>query len=646
MTSHWPWTELDIEPVNDERAVKRAYAKKLKALDPEADPAGFIELRSAYDYALSLAKYGNAVYDADEDTWEDKGPAEGAASLSFPEPAILGSTPELSGPVAADSDYSAGDFQGNGLHDDDLHDDEPYRYQPPALAADYGANGPDIAAALAELTALHQGSDPKRIDEKAVKAAFENVVASPNLENIIIAGRLENDLAMIVNNAGNKGFFLAELTDFHFGWTGRAEQFGLQWPMQQAQQAAQASYFFRYIDQGSPRSERERLHIQAYGWFEHGPSNWFTDIGRRKRVKEFLETLQSKAPSVYYALDQDKIDAWENREGKVSEITWPMLNFMLFSAMPMAASLGADRSDFWALTLVWALSTCILLAALLFRKPHVIAVPYFTDPSPVPKREWLAIGAMLSLIPLSLLCPPTVWSSLLFAAAAGGALAMTTHPNLPKSDGFWDMLAQRRYVICAFWIALHGGLNPGAVQFLVPTAIAAWAFTHAHPRFQASLDDWSNTTPIFRRWKLHAGILAMSVGLIGFILAMSDMSNADALFSVPPPLIAAAIILLLVHDAITGRYIAVAGMQFYLLRVVAGFALLLMPVLASLALVALRTLGILYVAFHDARSARASGAEWRDRGDGFDGSSSGFSWAWIGIAIFMFTVARILLQAT
>jgi hypothetical protein len=128
------------------------------------------------------------------------------------------------------------------------------------------------------------------------------------------------------------------------------------------------------------------------------------------------------------------------------------------------------------------------------------------------------------------------------------------------------------------------------------------------------------------------------------MLAVSDMNNADALFSASPPLIAAAIILLLVHDAITARYITVAGMQFYLLRVVAGFALLLTPVLASLALVALRTSGILYVAFRDARSARASGAEWRDRGDGFDGSSSGFSWAWFGIAIFMFT-ARILLQS-
>jgi hypothetical protein len=125
LTSHWPWTELDIEPVNDERAVKRAYAKKLKALDPEADPAGFIELRSAYDYALSLAKHGNAEYDADEDYWEDENPAEGAVSLSSPEPAMLDSTAELPGPVAANSDYSANDFQAEDGHDDDWYKDEP-----------------------------------------------------------------------------------------------------------------------------------------------------------------------------------------------------------------------------------------------------------------------------------------------------------------------------------------------------------------------------------------------------------------------------------------------------------------------------------------------------------------------------------------
>lgn len=49
----WPYSELGIEPTADERAIKRAYAVKLKQNRPDANPDGFQRLHEAYQAALA-----------------------------------------------------------------------------------------------------------------------------------------------------------------------------------------------------------------------------------------------------------------------------------------------------------------------------------------------------------------------------------------------------------------------------------------------------------------------------------------------------------------------------------------------------------------------------------------------------------------
>ncbi|AZK48047.1 tetratricopeptide repeat protein [Paenibacillus lentus] len=57
--SIWHW--LGIEPTNDIKQIKRAYAKQLQVYHPEDDPAGYQELREAYDRALKIAKQQNEM---------------------------------------------------------------------------------------------------------------------------------------------------------------------------------------------------------------------------------------------------------------------------------------------------------------------------------------------------------------------------------------------------------------------------------------------------------------------------------------------------------------------------------------------------------------------------------------------------------
>jgi hypothetical protein len=49
------WDELGIAPSDDPKAIRRAYAARLKALDPDRDPAGFVRLRQALEWALGRA---------------------------------------------------------------------------------------------------------------------------------------------------------------------------------------------------------------------------------------------------------------------------------------------------------------------------------------------------------------------------------------------------------------------------------------------------------------------------------------------------------------------------------------------------------------------------------------------------------------
>lgn len=46
---------MGIEPTKDKSHIKRAYARKLRTLHPEDDPAGYQQLREAFDTVLKQA---------------------------------------------------------------------------------------------------------------------------------------------------------------------------------------------------------------------------------------------------------------------------------------------------------------------------------------------------------------------------------------------------------------------------------------------------------------------------------------------------------------------------------------------------------------------------------------------------------------
>ncbi len=61
------WKILKIDKTDDEKLIKKAYHTRLRQVNPEDDPKGFMELRSAYESAISYAKSAKYYAEDEED---------------------------------------------------------------------------------------------------------------------------------------------------------------------------------------------------------------------------------------------------------------------------------------------------------------------------------------------------------------------------------------------------------------------------------------------------------------------------------------------------------------------------------------------------------------------------------------------------
>jgi hypothetical protein len=158
----WAWEALGIAPTGDESEVRRAYARRLKAIDPDSDPQAFIALREARDFIAFLA------WRAAQDQAE---PAEAAPSEPEPPPTEAPTEAPIAAPDPAPGPEPEvrTEFARPAAEDEAEIDPELFR------RIDRLLYGPDAVPDFAEL-----------------RAAAEDLFAHPGLDRIGMAESVEN----------------------------------------------------------------------------------------------------------------------------------------------------------------------------------------------------------------------------------------------------------------------------------------------------------------------------------------------------------------------------------------------------------------------------------------------------------------------
>jgi TonB family protein len=189
-----PWTILGIKAGSDRDTIRRAYARKLKGVNPEDDPGGFMRLREAHDAALAQLQWRQRWPEPDENA-EDAEP-DAADWAVAPAPLM-----ESSDPLP--------------MQDDEQRDDDT------ALT---GAETPSSAAPardaeLADLAVRRQAFlDAMAAGPDGQVAAFEHLLAAPALEGISARDRIEGWIANAIRThlPASDPLVVAAIT--HFGW--------------------------------------------------------------------------------------------------------------------------------------------------------------------------------------------------------------------------------------------------------------------------------------------------------------------------------------------------------------------------------------------------------------------------------------------
>lgn len=351
MTFQQAMTVLGLAENAGEDDIRRAYARRLKATNPEDDPEGFKELRSAYELMMRFARYHQADEDdADEPEIEE---ASDAAVDPAPDPspvALAAAPPEPPPEIAQESRAGAEPGRTAGPANADVpgRDAEAHPDPAPVInARDIQAEHGDLCNRLAE--ALYVGAD-----EDTLHVALAKVLRSPGLSNIDIYNRTESWLIDLLARTRPASDPLFDRAIDYFRWDEAARRrdmaadFILSVRSRIPNEKIAEAFLARVKDKRHEFNRAYRLLLdppdkQSWLW-----RLWAIRHGAL--VERFVLHAEKKAPLAIEALNRDALDWWRRqRRG-----AWPwilglggVVGQMVFVALLGFGALMIARSSGW-----------------------------------------------------------------------------------------------------------------------------------------------------------------------------------------------------------------------------------------------------------------------------------------------------------
>lgn len=288
------WKLLGIQPGDDERAVKRAYAAKLKAIDPDEDIEGFGRLREALKIAREEARWAKQRAEAGEEPL----PAEDDFLFS-PQDDFFSAEPvrvdlPLPDPEVT-SEVDIAHAEGSAP--------EPVPYPEPAPPPEPTA----LQLAFRELDRRLNAHPFKQEDSEAVVAAMEAILGDEALDEIEQSLKVEDALADILSYTRPNSDKAILMADAHFGWREELGKAAPRWHILNVAQRADDIECIAALE--------DPAHVWHEAWLTLQKSapkdlSYANRVRLQPRVRELLDSLHRHHIQVEQSLKPDIVDRW------------------------------------------------------------------------------------------------------------------------------------------------------------------------------------------------------------------------------------------------------------------------------------------------------------------------------------------------